>query len=75
MGDGALPFDGLTVPSKVEGYLDHFEQPAGEGLFASLPDPMSVAVKLWIPKAWGMAARLRYGRGPGSCGLASKKSG
>ncbi len=70
-----MPFDVLTVPSEVEGYLDHFEQPAGEGLFASLPDPMSVAVRLWNAKAWGMPPRLRYGREPGSCGLASKKSG
>ncbi len=75
MGDGALPFDGLTVPSKVDGYLDFFEQPAEKGFFASLPDPISVAVRLWNAKAWGMAARLRYEREPGSCGLASKKSG
>jgi hypothetical protein len=27
MGDAALPFDTLTVPSEVEGHLDLFEQP------------------------------------------------
>jgi hypothetical protein len=25
-----LPFDTLTVPSEVEGHLDHFEKPGGK---------------------------------------------
>jgi hypothetical protein len=34
MGDAALSFDGLTIPSKVEGHLDLFEQPERSGFFS-----------------------------------------
>ena len=33
MGDAALPFDRLTVPSQVEGHLDLFEQPGRKRVF------------------------------------------
>jgi hypothetical protein len=41
MGDAALPFDGLTVPSKVEGHLDLFEQPGMKRVFSYPADDKS----------------------------------
>jgi hypothetical protein len=36
MGDAALPFDTLTVPSEVEGHLGLFEQPGKCAFFSIL---------------------------------------
>jgi len=46
MGDGALPFDRLTVPSPacggIEGHLDLFEQPGQSALFSNVVEVLGL---------------------------------